>query len=299
VVGALLGVFLNLAWNRKQHRDEKSYNLRRDVYLDAIAVMNRSVRLLSGKAIRKEKKAEPADEADFETELIGACVKVHLLGSKRVVGAVITFLSSFQDWSGKLSVHRMLYEQSGQRQQAIIKALQNLQDTVKRSIAQGNEARQVSKEFDVADADPEARKKPLDATTTAYIAKLTDIQKQLEPARAALMKLGTERYQELTSSLDYYFQVQTDLDPLLHEVTLAMKTDLGIRTDDRWYKDEMQIATERAIRSMKEQAESHPGIKALRDKIKALDAMRNEGPNRLSTPESSGETLASEKSENE
>ncbi len=278
VFGALLGVYLNLAWNRKQHRDEKSYNLRRDVYLDAIGLINRSVGFLAGRAIPKDEKPESDAKANIGTELLGACVKVHLLGSKRVVEAVIAFHSSFEDWWGKLSVHRRLYEQSGQRQQEIIKALERFAETLKASIAQRKQAGQVIKEFDLADSDPEARKKALEATSEykQLQATLTDTQKQLEQAKFALMKTATERYQELAHSLDYYFQVQTDLEPLLHEVTLAMKSDLGLRTDEPWYKDKMQIAAERNLCSMKEQAESHPVIKQLRAKLNGTAARENE-----------------------
>lgn len=269
VFGALLGVYLNLAWNRKQHRDEKSYNLRRDVYLDAIALFSRSFGFLSHKAMRVEAKSESAPKPDLESELIGACLKVHLLGSKRVVAAVVAFQSSFQEWSGKLSIHRNLYEQTGQRQQEIIKALESLAETLKAFIPQRKEAVQVIKEFGVADADLAARKKVLEATAEykELQAKASDLNKQLERAKTALIKTATERYQQLARSLDYFFQFQTDLDPLLNEVTLAMKADLGIRTDESWYRSKMQIAAEREYRSMKEQAESHPVIKQLRAKL--------------------------------
>jgi hypothetical protein len=270
VFGALLGVYLNLAWNRKQHRDEKSYNLRRDVYLDAIALINRSVGFLSRKALPEQEKAESDAKADLETELVGSCVKVHLLGSKRVAAAGIAFQSSFQDWSSKFSVHRMLYEQSGQRQQEIIKALERFAETLKAFTAHRSQAGQVIKEFDLGDSDSEERKKALEATSEykQFQATLTDTQKHLEQAKVALIKTATERYQELARSLDYYFQVQADLEPFLHEVILAMKADLGIRTDERWYKDKMQIAAERSLRAMKEQAENHPVIKQLRAKLK-------------------------------
>lgn len=159
VLGALLGVYLNLAWNRKQHRDEKSYNLRRDVYLDAVAVINRSVDFLCRKAIPTAEKAESAPKAGFEAELTGACLKIHLLGSKRVVAAVLAFQSSFQEWSSKLSVHRTLYEQSSQRQQQLIEPLNDLAKTLRTFVPQRDQTGQVTKQFVLADSDREAPKK--------------------------------------------------------------------------------------------------------------------------------------------
>jgi hypothetical protein len=275
VVGALLGVSLTLAWNRKQHRDEKSYNLRRDVYLEAIGLINRSVGFLCGKAIPRDEKAESDAKVDLEAELIGACVKVHLLGSKRVVAAVVAFQSSFGDWSSKLSVHRMLYEQGRERQQAIIKALEEFAETLKGFNAQRAKPGQVIKESDLANSESEARKNTLEATPEykRLQATVTDTRKQLEQAKVALTAQG----EELARSLDYYFQVLADLEPLLHEVTLAMKADLGIRTDERWYKDKMQIFGERELRSMKEQAESHPKIKQFRAKLKELASINVSG----------------------
>lgn len=279
VLGALLGVYLNLAWNRKQHRDEKSYNLRRDVYLDAVAVINRSVGFLCRKAIPPQEKTESATKTDFEAELTGACLKVHLLGSKRVVAAVLAFQSSFQEWSSKLSVHRMLYEQSGQRLQELIKPLEQLGKTLTTFIPQRDQTGQVTTQFVLADSDREARKKALEATTEykELQAKASDLNKQLERMKAAIIKTATERYQGIARSLDYYFQLQTDLESLLHEVTLAMKADLGIRTDEPWYRDKMQIAAESALRLMKEQAESNPVIKRLRAKLEQRPASENQG----------------------
>lgn len=159
------------------------------------------------------------------------------------------------------------------------KTTRAIRKTLTTFIPQRDQAGQVTTQFVLADSDREARKKALEATTEykELHAKASDLNKQLERMKAAVIKTATERYQGIARSLDYYFQLQTDLESLLHEVTLAMKADLGIRTDEPWYRDKMQIAAERAIRLMKEQAESNPVIKQLRAKLEQRPASENQG----------------------
>ena len=270
VFGALLGVYLNLAWNRKQHRDEKAYNLRRDVYLDAIGVISRAVGFLVGKAVPKDKEKEASDKTDVSRELSGACAKVHVLGSNRVVSAIIAFESSFENWGRKFAAHQTLYEESDKRQQEDIDEVGRLAKIVGPFIEQRDQAIQLIKEFKPGSSDPSARTKAQDAVIALkeIEVKRTDIQKQLDSLAAAVTKTATERYQELANSLPYILEVQKDLQPLVNEITIAMKSDLGLRTDERQYKDKMQIAAEESLRSTKEFMENHPTVKELKAKLR-------------------------------
>ncbi len=269
VFGALLGVYLNLAWNRKQHRDEKSYNLRRDVYLDAIALVNRAVGSLG--AFPNEDTKESDDKLVVSRELLGACAKVRVLGGKRVIAAIIDFESSFEEWSRKFAAHETLYEQGGERQEEHRKEIDRLGKLFRTSLPQRDQVARIIDEFDLSSSDPEALKKARDAVALwkELKAKWGEIEKQLDSIGTAVATTATERYQALASSLDYILELPTVFDPLLHEITVAMKMDLGLPINEHWYKDKMQVAADRLLRSTKDYMENHPTVKKLRSKLEA------------------------------
>jgi hypothetical protein len=100
VLGALVGVFGNLWWNRRQHRDERSLNLRRDVYLEAIDVINRADRFA---LLRVYPLSKNEVEDTMTPELSGVCAKLHILGTKHLVSAVIAFQAGFDEWLTKVN----------------------------------------------------------------------------------------------------------------------------------------------------------------------------------------------------
>lgn len=110
VCGALIGVYFNLAWNRKQHRDERSLTLRRDVYLETISVINRAESWLARRSVPKTKSETNLND-QISSELSASCAKCYLLGSKKVVAAVVAFQSAFESWSYKFSEQQITYDQ--------------------------------------------------------------------------------------------------------------------------------------------------------------------------------------------
>ena len=114
VLGALGGVFGNLWWNRKQHRDEKSMTLRRDVYLDAINAINKASTFLTTTLLPVKPPQE--NESTIASELSGICAKLHILGSKRLVSAVIEFQSLFTSWHTRIKSHNELKPELDRRE---------------------------------------------------------------------------------------------------------------------------------------------------------------------------------------
>src|ERR1700704_2358509 len=123
VLGALGGVFGNLWWNRKQHRDEKSMTLRRDVYLDAIDAINRASTFLTT-ALNPTKPSQE-NESTIVSELSGVCAKLHILGSKRLVSAAIQFQSAFTTWETKIKSHNELKPELDKREAEVRRTMDN------------------------------------------------------------------------------------------------------------------------------------------------------------------------------
>jgi DNA repair ATPase RecN len=157
VVTALLGVFGNLWWNRRQYRDEKSLNLRRDVYLNAIEVINRA----SSFAITQIHPLEPKekDEDKMTPELSGISAKLHILGSKQLVSAVIAFQAAFDDWITKIKKHRTIVPEIDKIEKELRKHIENSTKAVNELTKQGNEVSKLVKDFKVNPEDKEGSRK--------------------------------------------------------------------------------------------------------------------------------------------
>jgi|GEM_PF-5460120 len=266
ILAGLLGVYGNLAWNRKKHQDDKSYNLRRDVYLESVGVMNRAVAFLVGQTVPTDD--EKKEDEDVSAELVGVCAKLHILGEKRVVASAIAFESLFLEWSNKLIAHTKTYKDAGKRGEDVRTQIKELGETVEAAVAERHDAMRILKEFD-PNGHGEVLKQAQEAAKSwkELPGRFAQIQKDLDSVGEKQAVITAERYQKLATTIDYILSVSATFEPILTEITLAMKTELGLRTDDAWYKSEMKKALEDSRRSTAQLFENTAEIKQLRDRI--------------------------------
>ena len=281
VLGALLGVYLNLAWNRKQHRDEKSYNLRRDVYLEALGTTNRAfVSLVRDELALKD--ASQRQQPDPAAEFSASCAKVHLLGGKRVVQAMIEIETAYRTWARKFSARN--WDSKRRVQEDLIDGIDRLR-TGLRGIEAGvqaldNERGDIEKQitafnagaYDAAERDRlnglvnrwEAKKRDLQANTETLAAKFEVVSRSKD-------QTGVDKLRGLSDTLRIAAKLQEQVDPLGSELIVAMKNDLGLRADERWYFQQMQESLRRARESMVENIDRVSSIQRLLVKLEQLN----------------------------
>jgi hypothetical protein len=52
--------------------------------------------------------------------------------------------------------------------------------------------------------------------------------------------MSEKRFTHIGNSMQLYTSIPKRLSPLIDEITIAMKSELGLRVDEQWYKDEMK-----------------------------------------------------------
>jgi hypothetical protein len=209
VLGALVGVFGNLWWNRRQHRDERSLSLRRDIYLNAIDVINRASSFAASKASLKSNK-EGEDKDTITLELSGVCAKLHILGTKRLVSAVIAFQTGFDEWQMKVNRHNRIVPEIDKIQQELFQHIEEIRSAANEFTAQSSEIVKLRKEFKVNPDDKEDSKKrgqEILKLSEEFLKRRTDLQVEMdrlkEEARRMLKKRLTHIGKSFSSSLQF------------------------------------------------------------------------------------------------
>jgi hypothetical protein len=209
VLGALVGVFGNLWWNRRQHRDERSLSLRRDIYLNAIDVINRASSFAASKASLKSNK-EGEDKDTITLELSGVCAKLHILGTKRLVSAVIAFQTGFDEWQMKVNRHNRIVPEIDKIQQELFQHIEEIRSAANEFTAQSSEIVKLRKEFKFNPDDKEDSKKrgqEILKLSEEFLKRRTDLQVEMdrlkEEARRMLKKRLTHIGKSFSSSLQF------------------------------------------------------------------------------------------------
>lgn len=104
-------------------------SLRRDIYLDAIDVINRASSFAS-KATSLKFNKEGEDKDTITPELSGVCAKLHILGTKRLVSAVIAFQAGFDEWLMKVNRHNRIVPEIDKLQQELFQHIEEIQSAV-------------------------------------------------------------------------------------------------------------------------------------------------------------------------
>lgn len=262
VFGALVGVYANLAWNRKQHRDEKSYSLRRDVYLELIGTIYRALVRLGEGLVLKDGNL-PELSSDVTQQLYAAFAKVQLLGERRVIAAVMTFEEIYDELSRNSGNQRdalkVVFDKiknfPNEAETPIKKLFDKLPGmdedakiTERGVAAQGD----LESKIQIASAE-EAKQLPEDESE--LLKEVNDAVREINDMLESMSKLLDEVFQQLVDTFSYLLEVSKKSGPALHELIVAMKSDLGVRIDEAWYKGEMEAMLERSIRASKERSD--------------------------------------------
>jgi hypothetical protein len=240
VLGALVGVFGNLWWNRRQHRDERSLNLRRDVYLEAIDVINRADRFALSRVNPLSKKEV---EDTMTPELSGVCAKLHILGTKHLVSAVIAFQAGFDEWLMKVNRHNRIVPEIDKLQQEVFQHIDETRSTADEFKARTDELVRLAKEFKVNPDDKEGSRKRAEhilKLSEEWSKRKTDVQVEADRLREETRRMCVSRFSHIGKSMYLFISIPKHLSPLIDEVTIAMKRELGLPVDEDWYKGEMK-----------------------------------------------------------
>jgi hypothetical protein len=267
VFGALVGVYANLAWNRKQHRDEKSYSLRRDVYLELIGTIYRELVRLGEGLVLKEGKLPDLNGSAVTQQLYAAFAKVQVLGERRVIVAVMAFEEIYNELSRNLSNQRNALKAVLERAENFpneaktpIKKL--LDKDVNAKITERDAAPQGDLESRIGIVPAEGAKAPQD-DESELLKQVNQAVKEANDLLESMSRLLDEFFQQVADVLAYILEIAKKSGPALHELIVAMKSDLGVRIDEEWYKGEMEAMLERSIRASKESSDRlHKDLRA-------------------------------------
>jgi hypothetical protein len=263
VFGALIGVYANLAWNRKQHRDEKSYSLRRDVYLEVIETIYRALVALAQGLVAKDRKLPDGSGAEVTRELYAAFAKVQVLGERRVIAAVMAFEEVYDELSRNVGIRRETFEAMLEKIEKFPNEPESLIKKLFGKLGQTNEDAKTSERDAAAQSDVDSRIQVLLAEEGNALAKdepellkqVHDAVKELNGALASISSLLDELFKQIADVLACLLEIAQKSGPAVHELIVAMKSDLGVLIDEKWYKGEMQAMLERSIRSSKERVD--------------------------------------------
>lgn len=200
---ALLGVFLNLLWNRHKHREDRAVALKRETYLSISDAVAEATQWL---ALAADFKTELASGNAVILKLAGALHKLHVLGGKKTILSVLAYQRAFLEQyvpiavvKGRLAVTRLSLENHNRKLDQIAK--------VKDSKDIGG--------FDVL---------------VAQLTRLTTTIDRLE-------KEDFELQNELVAKAR---SVASALAPIMTALTLEMKRELQIPINESWYREQVQ-----------------------------------------------------------
>jgi hypothetical protein len=271
VLGALVGVYLNLAWNRRKHADEKSYNLRRDVYLQTLDSIRRGfVSLVKGFMPKNESTPE---QSDATSEFSAACVKVHLIGSKRVVEAIIGLERIHGHFSREVSARKWNYEERLEKYERVLDEFLGMAQTMEYLLTEQTSIQKEIDAFAAAKSNDSIYWEKLVAMAKAWEAKKQELLKRLQPMRTVFEAKTADDLEKLTDALESIAEVQKQVEPILYELIVAMKKDLGINADERWYFQQMREESKESQESIRHHLETFSTVRRFQKKLEQLERL--------------------------
>jgi hypothetical protein len=271
VLGALIGVYLNLAWNRKKHSDEKSYNLRRDVYLQTIDSIRRGfVSLITGLMPKNESRPEQPDAA---SEFSAACAKVHLIGSKRVVEAIIGLERIHSRFSREASAREWNYEERLKAAEPALDEAAGIHETINGLLAEQTDIEKRIEAFNGASNRNATEGEKLAGLAKAWGAKKQESIARLKCLGEVLEPKTADDLKKIEDAVGFIGEMQKQVEPLLYQLIVAMKKDLGIKADERWYFQQMREELKESQGSILHHIETFSTVRRLQKKLKQLEAL--------------------------
>jgi hypothetical protein len=251
VLGALVGVFGTIGWNRRQHRDERSLSLRRDIYLNAIDVINRASSFATSQVNPLKADKEGKEKDKVTAELYGVCAKLHILGTRCLVSAVIAFQTEFDEWLTKVNRHNRIVPEIDNLQHELFQHIKGLQGETAKFTTESNEIVKLANEFKINPDDKEGSKKrgqEIVKLAEEFAKRKTDFQVKIDRLIEEKQRFAERRFTHIGQSLQFLTSIPKRLSPIIDEITIAMKSELGLPVDEDWYKGETKKSLDNVLK---------------------------------------------------
>lgn len=204
---ALLGVSLNLLWNRQKHREDRAVALKRETYLSITDAVAETTQWL---ILAVDPKTELASGNIVILKLAGALHKLHILGDKEAIASVIAFQRGLLEQYVPIAVIKGLLANTRL-------SLENLNR--KRDHVAG-----VADKKDIGGFD-------------AFVTQLSSLTAAIDRLEEEDFKLQKELRAKTGS-------VASALAPIMTALTLEMKRELQIPIDETWYHEQLRDLSE-------------------------------------------------------
>jgi hypothetical protein len=271
VLGALVGVYVNLAWNRKKHRDEKSYNLRRDVYLQTLDSIRRGfVSLVERSMPKNESKPEQSDTA---SEFSAACAKVHLIGSKRVVEAIIGLERTHSRFSREVSTRKWNPAERLKTYESALDEFNVVNEGLERLSNEQTDIVKQVEAFNTASSTDTIEGEKLTGLVKAWEAKKQALIVRLRSLAEVFETKTVGDVEKVADAIGFLAEMQKQVEPLFYELIVAMKKDLGIKADERWYFQRMLEESKESEESIRHHVETISAVRRLQKKLEQLERL--------------------------
>lgn len=200
---ALFGVFLNLLWNRRKHREDRAVALKRETYLSTSDAVAEATQWL---ALAADPKTELESGNIVILKLAGALHKLHILGDKKAIASVIAFQRGLLEQyvpiaviKGRLALTRLSLENQNRKRDHIAS---------------------VTDKKDIGGFD-------------AFVHQLSSLTTTIDQLEAEDFELQSELRAKAGAAASALAPIMTDL-------TLEMKRELQIPINESWYRDQVQ-----------------------------------------------------------
>jgi hypothetical protein len=225
VLGALVGIYLNLRWNRSKHRTDQLLNLRRDVYVNANEAIIAAVLFLT----RLPEKETDVFEGTQISERLGAvAAKIYLLGENRTRNAMVALQRQFVQSHLEMLLVKLRLGGDYQRLAVIDKRLEQLEAVKAKATDQKTRFRTAHEAGKMSADELTSIESQIDST-------LSQIPQFYE--RGAAIRKSFAELQKL--SLELAAIAMPKLAPLSMELTLSLRAELGISGEDDSHRVEM------------------------------------------------------------
>jgi hypothetical protein len=108
--------------------------------------------------------------------------------------------------------------------------------------AQSSEIVKLTKEFRANRDDKEGSKKRAQEILKLqeeFFKRGPNLQVEADRLKEETRQIAKKRLRHIGKSFQFAFSIEEHLSPLIDEITIAMKSELGLWVDEHWYKGEM------------------------------------------------------------